>query len=57
MKGYRYSVGGTKVSLIVRALTQRMRFSLEPALSLVPLPRAPPKGCWPTVAPVGLSFT
>ena len=28
----------------------------EPALSLVPLARAPPNGCCPTTAPVGLSL-
>jgi hypothetical protein len=42
--------------LIDRALTQRSRFSFDPALSFVPEARAPPKGCWPTVAPVGLSL-
>src|SRR3989304_2181544 len=56
MNGYRYSVGGTKVSLMVRADTQRSRLSMEPALSLVPLALAPPTGCWPTTAPVGLSL-
>ena len=50
------SRGGENVSLIVRALTQRTRFNLEPALSLVPDARAPPNGCWPTTAPVGLSL-
>ena len=49
--------GGTNVSLIVRGLTQRIRFHIEPALSFVPDARAPPKGCWPTTAPVGLSLT
>ena len=39
------SVGGTIVSLIARGLTHRTRFSGLPALSLVPLARAPPKGC------------
>ena len=29
----------------------------SPALSLVPDARAPPNGCWPTTAPVGLSLT
>ena len=47
---------GTKVSLIVRGDTHRSRFRIEPALSLVPLPRAPPNGCCPTTAPVGLSL-
>lgn len=55
--GYRQSFGGARFSLIVRGLTQRMRLSMEPALSLVPEARAPPKGCRPTTAPVGLSFT
>ena len=50
------SVGGTKVSLIDRADTQRVRLSIEPALSFVPEARAPPKGWWPTTAPVGLSL-
>src|SRR5262249_8435092 len=57
MNGYRKSVGGTKGSLMARGLTQRSRFSTLPALSFVPEARAPPKGCWPTTAPVGLSFT
>ena len=51
------SVGGANVSLITRVLIQRCRLALDPALSLVPAPRAPPKGCCPTTAPVGLSFT
>ena len=51
------AVAGTNVSLIVRAEVQRSRFCGEPALSLVPEARAPPKGCWPTTAPVGLSLT
>jgi hypothetical protein len=42
--------------LIDRALIQRTRLSLEPALSFVPDARAPPNGCWPTTAPVGLSL-
>ena len=50
-------VGATKVSLIARGETQRCRLSTEPALSLVPEARAPPNGCWPTTAPVGLSLT
>src|SRR5262249_19812198 len=54
--GYRKSVGGTNVSLSVRAATNRRRFSGEPALSSVPDARAPPNGCWPTTAPVGLSL-
>src|SRR5437773_12520182 len=57
MCGYRYSLGGTNVSLIVRGEAQRIRFHIEPALSFVPEARAPPKGCWPTTAPVGLSLT
>lgn len=32
------------------------KFKYDPALSLVPDIRAPPKGCWPTTAPVGLSL-
>lgn len=54
--GYRHWVAGTNVSLIVLGLIQRRRFRLEPALSFVPLMRAPPNGCWPTTAPVGLSL-
>src|SRR5262249_45377705 len=54
--GYRQSVGGTNVSLIVRAAPNRRRLSAEPALSSVPDARAPPNGCWPTTAPVGLSL-
>src|SRR2546423_1708822 len=56
MNGYHGSRGGTKFSLIDRALVQRIRLSRLPALSLVPLARAPPNGCCPTTAPVGLSF-
>ena len=37
--------GGSKVSLMERELIQRDRLALEPALSLVPLARLPPKGC------------
>ena len=48
---------GTNVSLIARVLVHRSRFCAEPALSLVPLARPPPNGCWPTTAPVGLSLT
>ena len=56
MNEYRYWVGGAKFSFTLRADTQRRRFILEPALSLVPLARPPPKGCCPTTAPVGLSL-
>ena len=49
--------GGAKVSLIVRGETQRCRLRIEPALSSVPLALAPPNGCCPTTAPVGLSLT
>ncbi|SKZ41302.1 Uncharacterised protein [Mycobacteroides abscessus subsp. abscessus] len=41
---------------MVRVDVQRIRFAFEPALSLVPDARAPPNGCWPTTAPVGLSL-
>jgi hypothetical protein len=57
MNGYSKACGGAKVSLMVRGEIQRIRLRMEPALSLVPDPRAPPKGCCPTTAPVGLSFT
>jgi hypothetical protein len=56
MNGYVKLVGGTNVSLIVRAETHRNRFRKLPALSFVPEPRAPPNGCCPTTAPVGLSL-
>src|SRR3990170_5059813 len=56
MNGYSKLVAGEKVSLMVRGLVQRIRLRGPPALSLVPEPRAPPKGCSPTMAPVGLSL-
>ena len=34
-----------------------MRLRAAPALSFVPDILEPPKGCWPTTAPVHLSFT
>ena len=49
-------MGGTKFSLIVRGETQRYKFKIDPALSLVPEALAPPNGCCPTTAPVGLSL-
>ncbi len=54
--GYATAVAAWNVSLIERGDVQRIRFAAEPALSLVPEARAPPKGCWPTTAPVGLSL-
>lgn len=54
--GQRCSVGGTNVSLMDRGEVQRSRFCGDPALSLVPDPPAPPNGCRPTTAPVGLSL-
>lgn len=36
-----------------RGLRKRMVFHTVPTLSLVPDALAPPKGCWPTTAPVG----
>src|SRR5688572_29187965 len=56
MKGYCQLVGGARFSLTARGETQRIRFRTLPALSLVPEARAPPKGCCPTTAPVGLSL-
>lgn len=56
MNGYLKSVDGIRVSLMVRGLTQRMRLRKLPALSFVPEALDPPKGCCPTIAPVGLSF-
>ena len=53
----RCSAAGTKVSFTDRGDTHRSRFSTDPALSFAPLARAPPKGCCPTTAPVGLSLT
>lgn len=44
-KEYRQPVGGQRFSLMVRGEIQRVRFSGLPALSLVPLPLAPPNGC------------
>ena len=41
---------------MVLGLIQRSKFNFEPALSLVPDCLAPPKGCCPTTAPVGLTF-
>lgn len=46
--------GGEKFSLIDLMDTHRIRLSSLPALSFVPEARAPPKGCWPTTAPVDL---
>src|SRR6266571_7241959 len=45
-----------RFSLMERGETQRRRLSAAPALSLVPEARPPPKGCWPTTAPLGLSL-
>ena len=42
-----------KFSLMVRGLSQRIRFCLLPTFSLVPEARPPPKGCRPTKAVVG----
>ena len=39
--------------MTVRMETQRTRLNMLPALSFVPDRLAPPKGCWPTTAPVG----
>jgi hypothetical protein len=56
MNGYWNRLGGTKFSLMERGETQRCRFSMLPALSLVPEALEPPNGCCPTTAPVGLSL-
>jgi hypothetical protein len=37
-----------------RGLRKRIELQTVPILSLVPDARAPPNGCWPTTAPVGL---
>jgi hypothetical protein len=42
---------------MARGDIHRIRFQGEPALSFVPDARPPPKGYWPTTAPVGLSLT
>ena len=54
--GYLKSVAGIRVSLIVLGLTHRRRLRWLPALSFVPEALAPPNGCCPTIAPVGLSL-
>jgi hypothetical protein len=56
MYGYFHDVGGARFSFTDRGETQRTRFNSEPALSFVPDARAPPNGCCPTTAPVGLSL-
>ena len=43
--------------MIERTDVQRNKFQALPALSFVPEARAPPNGCWPTTAPVGLSLS
>ena len=45
-----------KFSFIILGETHLKRLNTEPALSFVPEALAPPKGCCPTIAPVGLSF-
>ena len=45
MYGYLKSVGGIKFSFMVRGETHRIMLNKEPALSFVPEPLAPPKGC------------
>ena len=55
--GYLQFFGGLPTSLMARGDTQRYRLRMLPALSLVPEARPPPNGCWPTTAPVLLSFT
>lgn len=45
--GYRWSIVGTKVSLIVRAEVHRMGFCAEPALSFVPEARPALVGDFP----------
>ena len=45
LDGYSNVVMGTNDSLIVLGETHRSKFNPEPALSLVPDPRPPPKGC------------
>ena len=44
------------LTLTDRGLRKRIEFQTVPILSLVPDARAPPNGCWPTTAPVGLSL-
>ena len=56
MNGYPTLRAATKVSFTTRGEAQRSKLYELPALSLVPEARAPPNGCWPTTAPVGLSL-
>lgn len=56
MYGYVTSRHGTLSSLMVLGLNQRYMLISLPALSLVPDALAPPNGCWPITAPVGLSL-
>lgn len=56
MCGYVWLFGGTKVSLMARGLVHLSRLGGEPALSLVPEARLPPKGWRETMDPVGLSL-
>ena len=53
---YIVSAGGLNLSLIDLAETHLRTLRYDPALSLVPEALAPPKGCCPTMAPVGLSL-
>lgn len=54
--GYSTSSLPTKSSFTALMLTKRLSKFALPALSLVPLARAPPNGCWPTTAPVHLQL-
>jgi hypothetical protein len=51
-EGYSTLTVGRVSSFIDLMLTKRDKMAAEPALSLVPDARAPPKGCCPTTAPV-----
>ena len=56
LEGYWNSSRPTKFSLMLLALIKRQKMLTLPALSFVPLALAPPKGCWPTTAPVHFSL-
>jgi hypothetical protein len=55
-EGYKCDVGGKNDSFTLRTLVHLSMNEGLPALSFVPLARAPPKGCCPTIAPVDLSL-
>lgn len=54
--GYATCLVGANSSLMARMFTKRVKRLALPALSSVPLALEPPKGCWPTTAPVLLQL-